>query len=115
MPYAITDFSKAPIKYVTDTGQELCIQQRTAVRAYCNNNVGDVSKPGKPAKWKLRHIYLVSPSGPGGSILRKRVVIGEVANDFYDRTATPVPGVGTLDGLADWAVTGHFGEKAPAS
>jgi hypothetical protein len=104
MSYAITDFSKSPVKYIDDAGVEHCIRQRTAVATAVGNIAGDLTKPPRPSRWKLRHIYGVTTVGT--TILRKKAVIGDPTNArFVGGTATF-----SCDGVT-WTIEGRVGEK----
>lgn len=107
----ITDFSRVTIEYTSDqaAGAGLAIygvSQRTAVQVAVGNPLAAANLPGRPAKWKLRCIYLVTPT-TGAITNRKRCVIGDIGNPLFSGS---VSGPITLDGV-QWRVEGRTGER----
>jgi hypothetical protein len=103
----ITDFSRVNILYTDDFGTQRAVPQRAACQIAVGNTVTtNSSLPGRPAKWKLRHIYVVTPT-TGKPQFRKRIVIGSTSNGLWN-TATGQ--TVSIDGTT-WKVEGRLGEK----
>jgi hypothetical protein len=102
----ITDFSRVHIDYIDDNGNHHYISQRTQVQQKAGNALStDASKPGRPARWKLRHVQCFNVTG--GHTFRKRVVIASPANPLWTGASSAISG---LDGV-NWTVEGRIGEK----
>ena len=102
----ITDFSRVQIEYTADNAAALAVPQRAAVATAVGNTPTAASLPGRPSRWKLRCIYLVTPV-TGAITNRKRVVIGDPTNPLYVGTDSDIA---ALDGVG-WRVEGRIGEK----
>jgi hypothetical protein len=101
----ITDFTRVAIRYIDDDGTEHRISQRKTVQVQCNNVLStNTAAPGRPTRWKLRHVLLFYNSGT--HVFRKRVVIGNTTNAIWSGGANTV----TIDGVV-WTREGRIGEK----
>jgi len=101
----ITDFSRKTIDYLGDDGASYRVSQRTVVQAACTNVISTTSGPGRPAGWKLRHVWAVTPA-TGAVTNRKKCVIGSPTNTIFADGTAPA----NMDGVA-WRVEGRIGEK----
>jgi len=100
----ITDFSRVNIQYFDDNGVQHDIPQRKQVALNCGNTIAPATgKPGRPAKWKLRHVLLFDTATGKQS---KKVVIGRTTNPIWTGATTTV----TIDGDT-WKVESKIGEK----
>lgn len=102
----ITDFSRITIDYTADDGNLLNVPIRTAVAAASSQPESTTPHPGRPARWVLRHVYLVTPT-TGAVTHRKKVVIGSPDHSWFNGTFS---GAISLDGV-NWRIEGRIGEK----
>lgn len=102
----ISDFSRVTILYTDDAGGEHDVPIRTVVAAATGQTATTTSRQGRPARWVLRHVYLVTPK-TGTVTHRKRVVCGSADMSLFNGTLNEI---NNMDG-ADWRVEGRIGEK----
>lgn len=105
----ISNFDKVHILYTDDNGATHAISQRQAVQTAAGNVVTtDDSLPGRPAKWKLRHVMVRYYSGT--KTYRKKIVIGSVSNGLWSGATATV----SIDGVT-WTRQGRIGEARNVS
>jgi hypothetical protein len=106
----ITDFKRVHILYTDDKGDQHAISQRRAAQVAIGNVVTtNDALPGRPDKWKLRHVLAKSVDG-SNNIFHKKIVIGSVTNPFWTGASTSF-----VEDGATWTVQGRIGERRQVS